>query len=146
MIKIEIQNGSDLSKKVIDIFDKAKQKEFKSSPIIIFSKYHKDIFFILKSNNKIASFGHLKKIKINYLNKTYNIFGMANLISVQKNKGYGGKLVVSMIEYAKKKNKTIVAFCEKHNKKFYEKYDIKLNKPLLKRFSYKRHNSILVTW
>jgi len=139
-MKFEMKEGKKLSKNFIDIFDKAKQKEFTSGRIKDFSKYHKDIFFILKDNNKVVSFGQLKKIKINYLEKKYLIFGIANLISIEKKKGYGQYIVKEMIKFAKKKNKTIVGFCKKHNKIFYEKCNMKLNKKILNRFSYK--NSI----
>jgi hypothetical protein len=133
----EIKTGKKLSKNFIEIFDKAKQIEFKSGKIFDFSKYHEDIFFILKDNNKIVAFGHLKKIKISYLGNKYNILGMANLISIEKKKGYGKQVVKEMIKFANKKNKTIVGFCQNHNKKFYEKCNIKLNKQILDRFLYK---------
>ncbi len=136
-MKIEIKKGTKLSKEFIDIFDKAKQSEFTSGPIKDFSKYSSDIFFIIKSNNKTVSFGHLKKIKIDYLGKQYNLFGIANLISIRKGEGYGKNIVKNMINYAKKKNKTLIGFCKKHNKKFYEKCNMGLNKQLLKRFLYK---------
>jgi len=134
MVKIEIKRGKELSKKFIKIFDEAKQREFGGSPIKNFSKYHKDIFFIIVVNKKVVSFGMLRKIKISYLKKDYEILGISNIISLKKKRGYGKILMTSMISYLKKRHKTALGFTSKPL--FYSKCGLKIKKNLTKRFEF----------
>jgi hypothetical protein len=133
-MKIEIKRGKELSKKFIKIFDEAKQKEFGSSPIKNFSKYHRDIFFIIAINKKVMSFGMLKRVKITYLKKNYEILGIANIISLKKKRGYGKILMTSMIDYLKKKHETALGFTSKPL--FYSKCGLKIKKNLTKKFEF----------
>ena len=139
-IDIIIKEGKFVSKDFIKIFDKAKQKEFGAGPIKDFSKYHKDIFFILKINKKVVSFGQLRPREINYLGKKYNILGLSNIISLKKGKGYGKILMKHLLNYLKQKKKVGIGFCERKNDGFYKKCDLIVKKNLSKRFYFKPKN------
>lgn len=135
-MKLEIKKGEKVSKKFIEIFDKAKQKNFGDKKLRDFSKYYKDTFFILKYKDKVVSFCQIKKIKINYNKKNYNILGIANVISLEKKKGYGKQLIGEVIKFTRKKDKTLLGFCKRKNKDFYKKIGIKINKKLCYQFLY----------
>jgi len=139
-IGISIEKGKDVSKEFIRIFDTAKQKEFGAGPIKDFSKYYKDIFFILKMNKKIVSFGELRPREINYLGKKYNIWGLSNIVSLKKGKGYGKLLMRHILNYLRKKRKVGIGFCERKNDEFYEKCGLIVEKNLSKRFYFKPKN------
>jgi len=139
-MKVLIKKVKDLTKKEMSFINTNRLKEFGATV----EEWQKDYLiadtFLIKDEEDIVAFGMLMPIKIRYLNKNYNILGISSVISVERKKGYGKKIINSMIDYAKPEKKTLIGFCQKHSKKFYEKCKIKLNKPLLKRFLYK--NSI----
>lgn len=95
-----------------------------------FNKDYPDgtIFFFVKDNDKIKSFGGLEPVTINYLGKSYDILGICNIFSVEKGKGYGTILIKNMIEDLKKKGKTGLGFTGKKTAEFYKKAGLKVLK------------------
>ena len=137
MKQIEIKKGKELSKKEIDIMEKARIKEYGENTKD-FKKYELDsIFFFVKDDGQIVSFGMLKPITISYLNRIYKILGIGNILSIKKGGGYGRELINFMIDYLRKKGKTGLGFCGKDNSKFYEKCGLKVKKDLALRFRYR---------
>jgi hypothetical protein len=96
----------------------------------------KGIWFFIKDKNKVVSFGLLKPVKIKYLNKNYNIFGIGNIISIEKGKGYGTILINEMRNHIIKKKKTGLAFTGSRVSKFYRKCGLKIEPKLKNRFFY----------
>ena len=112
--------------------DNARIEDYGENTKMFKKDEQKSIFFFVKDKGKIVSFGMLKPIKMNYLGKSYNIFGIGNILSINKGKGYGKILIQSMVDYLKKKGKTGLGFCGKYNVKFYKKAGLKASSHLLK--------------
>ena len=98
--------------------------------------YAKHIFFIVYDSSGILSVGTLQTIKINFLDKKYNILGIGGIASLIKKKGYGKILMAAMHNYIIKKRKTAIGFCSNDNNIFYEKCGFKIAKDLVKQFLY----------
>jgi hypothetical protein len=141
MVKVEIIKGKDLSKKYkhliakenINNFDccKTLEKELESQKDDLNS-----FWFFIKDRNKIVSFGLLKPVKIKYLGKIYNIFGIGNIISIEKGKSYGTILIKEIMAYVKKRNKTALAFTGSKVSRFYRKCGLEIEPKLKDRFFY----------
>ena len=93
------------------------------------------IFFFVIRDSKIKSFGGLQPIKINYLNKDYNILGICNIFSVERGKGYGTILIKEMIKYLKKTSKTGLGFTGNKTAYFYERAGLKSKKKFSQRLA-----------
>jgi predicted N-acetyltransferase YhbS len=141
-ISVKIKKGKELTKKEKYLFAKESVKEFDNNkkPLEKELEELKDelnsIFFFVKANKELVSFGLLKPVKIKYLGKNYSILGIGNIISIKKKKGYGRILMESMLNYLKKKGKTGLGFTESKIEKFYEKIGFKTAKGLGYRFFY----------
>ena len=136
--KVQIIKGNKISDEQLAFINKQRAKEF-GKDIIQFTKgEHKDtLFFFLTAKKEILAFGLLRDIKIKYLNKKYQIGGIAGVISIKKKKGFGRILVEAQIKYSKKKGKTILGFCGRKVLPFYEKVGLRTKKDFIKRFVYK---------
>ena len=85
---------------------------------------------------EITLFKYIHDLDSAIQNSPPDILGLSNLIAIKKRKGFGEKLIKYIKKYAKRK--TILGFTEKHNKRFYERCGLNLNKPLLLRFIYNK--------
>ncbi len=146
-MKIEIKKGKDLSKKELDFIVKTNIdtfntcKDYEKELKLLKEEEMQSTFFFVKKNNKIVSFGLLRPVKIKYLGKGYNIFGISNMISIIKKKGYGKILVQAMKDFLSKKEKTGLGFCSKENTLFYKKSGVIVEGKLKNRFFYDYGNS-----
>ena len=141
-MKTLIKKGKSLSKKELDLIVNANIKNFNDC-----QDYEKELrllkneevastFFFVEKKGKIVSMGLLRPIKINYLRKSYNIFGISNMISIIKRKGYGKMIVSAMKEFLQKKSKTGVGFCHDGNIRFYKKSGLSVLNKSKNRFFY----------
>lgn len=142
-IKVEIKKGNELTKKEIETIAKANIDNFitctdlkKELNSLKNSESKGSTFFFVKDRNKIVSLGQLIPLKIKYLGKNYNLFGISNMISIKKGKGYGKILVQAMKDFLIKKQKTGLGFCHKGNVKFYKKSGLIVENKLKNRFFY----------
>ena len=120
--KVQIIKGKDLPQKLFSFINKCRIKEYGKGTNLFSKRYHKNtIFFFVKDDERIVSFGLLRDIKMNYLNREYNIKGIRGILSVEKGKGYGKILIQSVAKYLKKSKKTGLGFCGEKNTGFYEK-------------------------
>lgn len=132
---MEIKKGKDLSKETIKILNQIVQKAFPGNEPV--EKGKEDLFFIHKEKDKILAMGRLRPMKINFLKKTYNILGVADIVAVVKKKGHGKKLMRAMFAYLKKNGKTGVGFCSRKNSIFYLKCGYHIAKDQVRRFLWK---------
>ena len=111
-IAIEIVKNKDLSKRQKETINNARKKEFGKNEVKDFSKNYepRTLWFFIKDKNKVVSFAGIIPIKVKYNRKTYNIGGICSTISLVKKSGYGRVMVHALIDYSKKKGKTIVGF------------------------------------
>lgn len=85
-------------------------------------KLSKTLFFLLKEESKILSIGGLLKTEpVFYNDKKFTAYGIVNVISNVKGKGYGKKVVTKMREYLISNNLTGIGFCHPKNQGFYKK-------------------------
>jgi hypothetical protein len=139
-MKIVIKKGKELSKESLKKWNKTRIADWgENKPLNLTNrkKYGDDIFFILYSkNNEVLSSGRLRHVEIKFLGKDYDILGSADLISEVKGKGYGKKVKIAQVKYAKNKKKTMIGFCAASNIGFYKKCGLKIKENLGKRFVY----------
>jgi hypothetical protein len=147
-IRVEIKKGKELTKKEIETIGKANIDNFitctdlkKEIDSLKNSESKGSTFFFVKYKSKIVSLGQLIPLKIRYLGKGYNLFGISNMISIKKGKGYGKSLVQAMKDFLIKKQKTGLGFCHKGNVEFYKKSGLIVEGKLKNRFFYDYGNS-----
>lgn len=123
-IKVEIISGKDLSQENLDLINK--YRKIRLDRISIWDHqsnnyFHERLFFLVKNNNKLVSFGTLRSIKIYIDKQEIEIMGIQAVISIIQGKGYGKILMHEMIKYAEENKLILVGFCEHRNAEFYIK-------------------------
>jgi hypothetical protein len=94
-----------------------------------------EILFITKdNNNKILAIGCLYQIKIKFLWKLYAIQWIGSIVSIEKGKWYGKKLMQKIYNYLKKNKATGLGFCSPINTIFYQKCNFLIQKNIIHRF------------
>lgn len=136
-MKLKTKKNKALSKAEKALINRNRAREFGKSEIKDFEKdYEPDtIWFFVKDGGQIVAFGGLRPIKIEYLGRDYNIFGICSIISIKKRSGYGRKLIESMMNYMGKKGKTGLGFTGKT--KIFGKMGLGVERDFIKRFIYK---------
>lgn len=139
-MKLQIKKGKELSVKEIEKWNNLIYEAFKEDKPLNSrnrKEFTKNIFFILYNKKQILAVGRLIPVKIRFMDKTYNLLGIADIVSVFKRKGYGKKVVRGMIRYAKDKKQTTIGFCESKNASFYKKCGLEIKRGMVKNFIYK---------
>ena len=98
------------------------------------NEFKDQIFFFVKDNERTVSFGRLILTQIEFMGSVYSILGISRVLSVEKGKGFGGKLVEEIREYVLSKNMTAIGFCSK--KDFYKKFGYEIEEDAMNRFLY----------
>ena len=123
--KFQIKPGKDLTKLEVDLINKARSLEFNSKSLINPKPDNEDWekkYFLLKDqNNKTLAFAMLLETEVEFKGKRYSLLGLANLIAINKGKGYGKILIYKMKNYIKKSGLTCIGFCNKKITGFYQK-------------------------
>lgn len=124
MITAEIIIGKDLKQDVLDIINEYRKKRLDRSSTWDHQNnnyFHDRLFFLVRDDNKLVSFGTLRSIKVYINGKEIGIMGIQAVISIVQGKGYGKVLMQEMIKYADKNDSILVGFCEHKNAEFYIK-------------------------
>lgn len=103
--------------------------------------FHDRLFFLVRSENKLVSFGTLRQIDVYIDDEKISIMGIQAVISVVERKGYGKILMQEMINYAERENKTLVGFCESKNAEFYKKSGLEVFQNQNRNFVYVNENN-----
>ncbi|VVB79187.1 Uncharacterised protein [uncultured archaeon] len=136
MIKVEIIKGNKISGKLLNFINMQRKKDFEENNDFI-KKDHKDtLFFIIKADGEVVSFGLLRNIKINYHKKNYYVKGIGGILSVKKKKGFGKILMKAMTNYLKETNQTGIGFCGSFVTPFYKKSGMKIKNNSITKFFY----------
>ena len=139
-MEIEIKTIQSLSEKEMKLMNIWMEKEFGKKYVRDFKKYYPSkeakCFFIRK-NSEIIAFGIISPVVANYLGEKYNLFGMGDLLTIYRSKGYGRILIEAIIGYLKKTGKTGLGFCARKNTPFYKKMGLETKKDFMKRFRYR---------
>jgi len=137
--KVIQKNASNLTTEELKQIKDAIFREFKVSFNV--DDQSKDrLFFLLKNDKDILAMGALWKVEpIIYENKTYVVYGVLNVISNIKGKGYGRQVVSAMRDYLIAHNFSGFGFCMLKNKGFYEKCGFITNTFSTQRFVFKKN-------
>ncbi len=135
-IIIESKKIKELSSSEMNLMNKGRIINFGKDTIKDWKKEYplnSEVIFV-KNNNKIVSFLVLRPIKINYMKKSYNIYGICSVISFEKSRNYGRILISATISFLQVKKKSALGFTNKTI--FFNKAGLKTEKELIKRFVY----------
>lgn len=146
-MRLDIKSGKHMKMNVLKEVDKIWQKAFTVTYSSTLENngelgdFFDDLFFILSERDKILSAGRLRPVrKIRFMNKSYKILGIADIVSVKKRAGYGKKIVTAMGEYLANKKKIGMGFCKVENAEFYRKCGFGVATDLVKNFIFKGDN------
>ncbi len=118
-----VKEGRNLTSSELEAINYWRKIEFNSVPIMISpddENWNKK-FFLLKEDDMILAFGRLHEVNLEFMGAYYSILGFATIAAIEKNKGYGQKLVESMINFIKNDGRTGIGFCSTKNTNFYIK-------------------------
>lgn len=139
-MKIEIRNINSLSDFEMNLMNKWMEKEFGKKNIRDFKKHYSSPdskCFFIKEENEIVAFGIIYPINADYLGKKYSFFGIGDIVTICRGKGYGRIIVGEIINYLKKIKKTGLGFCRRKNTLFYKKVGLNTINDFMMRFRYK---------
>jgi N-acetylglutamate synthase-like GNAT family acetyltransferase len=137
MVDIKIIKGINLSSELLKEIAKIIIAAFPWDELLTKDFIRDNTIFMIYDNNKIVSVGRLKPDKVTFLNKKYDLMGIADIVSVEKGKGYGKILTSSIIKYLKENNLLGLGLCARKNSEFYQKCGFKIEKDSAKRFQFK---------
>ena len=152
MIEVETIRGDKMKREGLNYLDTLAKKIFKdergTKQLLpeFFEFYKSDIFFLVKNNNTIVSCGRLRNVEIEIeIDKIrFNLFGIADIISVARDMGYGKILIQAIIEYLKNNgNITAIGFCKSSNSNFYLKCGLEILEGFVKYFKYKNGDNLI---
>lgn len=119
--EVIIKQGSTLSNEELNQINDSLNREFtfSSQP----REFLKDrLFFLLKDKDRIIAFCALADVKpVIFNNEEFSLKGVVHVVSNIKGKGYGRKVIISMMEYLRLEGVTGIGFTHTKNKGFYEK-------------------------
>lgn len=144
-MKIEITKGKDMKAEILTKLNEIIHREFTvtSSESVLpgnIKNFSDNTFFVLYNREKILSLGRLRPVSISFKRKKYPIQGIADVISVEKEKGYGKKLMKAMIAHLDKNKQIGIGFCKRSNGLFYKKCGYLIVEDLVGRFVYKNES------
>jgi GNAT superfamily N-acetyltransferase len=138
-MKTEIRTIESLSEPEMKLMNVWMKKEFGKKYVRDFKKYYpsESKCFFIKEKGKIISFGIINPVTADYFGKKYNFFGMGDLLTIRRGKGYGRIIMEAIIKYLKNTGKTGLGFCAKKNTPFYKKVGLEVKEDFMKRFRYR---------
>lgn len=120
-LKIEIKLGHELSSEVIKFMIDNRIREYGENTKDFENKERESIFFFLYVKNEIKAFGMLKPVILYYENKEYRIMGLANIMALEKSKGYGSEIMKAINNYLATNNIPALGNTWIDNFEFYKK-------------------------
>lgn len=139
-LKTDVLLGKDLTEEVIQMMDNQRIKEYGENTKDFRNNEGESTFFFLKDGNKVKAFGMLKPITLYYDDKPYQIMGFANVIAIEKSKGFGCVLMGQITKYLEENNIVAIGNTFVDNFEFYKKCGYTFVPGLLPRFVYKKAN------
>lgn len=128
--------GKNLNQDLIKFMVDQRIKEYGENTKDFEHNEQESTFFFLNDGNEIKAFGMLKPVVIYVDSKEYQIMGMANVISVEKSKGYGSILMDHVKKYLEKNRFACIGNTHRVNFDFYTKCGFTFIPGLVERFIY----------
>ena len=85
-----------------------------------------DLHLLLLNNEKPFAYLNLINIELGIDHKVYGAYGIGNVCSIEKGKGYGDELMKQVNKYIISENKLGLLFCKQSLVDFYKKQNWKL--------------------
>lgn len=139
-LKTEVILGKDLTEAYIDMMNSQRIKEYGENTKDFKNNEKGSTFFFLKEIDEVKAFGMLKPVTLFYDDKPYQIMGIANVIAIEKSKGFGSLLMGQINKYLEKNNLVAIGNTYVDNFEFYKKCGYRFVPGLIQRFVYKKEN------
>ncbi len=139
-LRTEILLGKDLPEEVIKMMEDQRVKEYGENTKDFRNKERESTFFFLKGDDEIKAFGMLKPVTLYYKDRSYPIMGIANVIAIEKSKGWGKVLMQKITEYLEINIIPGMGNTYSGNFEFYKKCGYTFVPDLLQRMVYVKDN------
>lgn len=139
-LKTEIILGKDLPEETIQMMEAQRIKEYGSNSKDFRNKERDSTFFFLKEGDEVKAFGMLKPVTIYYEDQTIPVMGIANVIAVEKSKGWGSVIMQQITEYLERNKIPGWGNTYSGNFEFYKKCGYTFIPGLLQRMVYIKDN------
>lgn len=136
-MKTIIKHGSKLSPELIKLMVDNRIREYGKNTKDFEHAERNSTFFFLYKGNKVKAFAMLKPVILYHQNKKYPIMGLANVMALEKSKGYGTKIMESVTNYLRENNLSALGNTYKDNFTFYKKCGYSFIPDLINRMTYK---------
>lgn len=138
--KIKIKTGHELDAKTIKFMVDNRIREYGENTKDFENNERKSTFFFLYDSDEIKAFGMLKPVILYYRGMEYPIMGLANVMALEKSKGYGSKIMKAINEYLDRHNISALGNTWIHNFDFYKKCGYTFFSNLIDRMVYIKPN------
>jgi hypothetical protein len=136
MMQTTIIQGKELSEAQIDFMNRQRMIEYGENTKDFRKNELGSIFFFLKDGETVKAFGMLKPLVITHDDQHYPILGVANIIAIEKGRGYGKLLMQVIKDYLVSKGMTGMGFCDNSVCPFYVQCGFQITQGLSSRFRY----------
>lgn len=134
--------GSELTPDEISQINEASLRDFKTQFKIEDAKGK--LYFLLIEGENLIAFGALGEVNpVTFNGENFSIYGVYNVISNVKGKGFGKQVVVAIKDYLSSHNLTGLGFCMPKNAGFYEKCGFKIEANSTQRFVYTKDGKMI---
>lgn len=110
---------------ILKLWDISEWKDMKTDYFRSFFK-NSEFHFLFESNTICGILRLNLDFELEISEKEYHFFEAVGLVSAEKKKGYGKKLIHYFKENIKKRNLEVIGFCDAELRNFYEKCDIEI--------------------
>jgi len=135
-MQTKIIQGHELTEAQIDFMNNQRLTEYGENTKDFKKNERESVFFFLVEADSTKAFGLLKPVGITYADKSYRVLGIANIIAVEKGKGYGKVLMQVIKNYLTSQNMSGIGFCDATVCEFYAKCGYQIIDGLSTRFQY----------
>jgi hypothetical protein len=116
---IRIFRGNQLSEDLIEMMNAQRIKEYGENTKDFRKNEQQSTFFFAENDGEYKAFGMLKPVTIMVEDKTYKLFGIGNIIAIEKGVGHGRTLMSAIKDYLIQYNMIGLGFCHTDVCNFY---------------------------
>lgn len=132
----EVILGKELSEQYIEMMNNQRIKEYGENTKDFKNNEQESSFFFLKEQEEVKAFGMLKPVTLHTDGKSYPIMGIANVIAIEKSKGYGSAIMEQITTYLEQNKLVGIGNTHRDNFDFYKKCGYRFVPGLLGQFTY----------
>lgn len=135
-IKVVTLHGTQLPADLIKLMVDNRIREYGENTKDFENKERNSTFFFLYEGDMIKAFAMLKPVTLYYHDKEFAIMGLANVMCLEKSKGYGTKIMSAVTKYLDQNNIAAIGNTWKYNFDFYKKCGFTFLPNLIERMIY----------